>query len=65
MNIPDVYDQWEEHDRSKERRLAQRPKCDCCDHHIQHDHWYEINGDIICPDCMESYYRKESENFDY
>ena len=37
--------------------LAKRPKCDCCDRHIQDDsalHYVTSKVDIwICPDCIE------------
>lgn len=41
--------------------LKERPKCDHCDHHIQADHLYRINGEGICPDCLENYFREEIE----
>ena len=50
------FDRW---DAERERQLAELPVCDCCDNPIQDDHYYQINGDNICPDCLENYYRKE------
>jgi len=50
------FDRW---DAEQERQLAELPVCDCCDNPIQDDHYYQINGDNICPDCLENYYRKE------
>lgn len=44
--------------------LAKRPVCDDCDHHIQDDHYFEINGNIICPDCIEAY-RKEVDDGEF
>lgn len=53
MSIPDMYDQWEAHDREKERRLAQRPKCRICGEHTQQERAVFIFGDYICDDCLE------------
>ena len=50
---------FERHDREQAKRLAELPVCDICDNHIQDDHYYLINGDNICPDCMETHFRKE------
>lgn len=57
--MPDNYSQWEWHERERERRLAERPVCDICDQPIQDDYFYLINGDQVCPDCLENEFRKE------
>ena len=59
MNTPDNYDVWKHHEDEQEKRLAELPVCDCCDEPIQDDHYYLINSDNICPDCLENYYRTE------
>ena len=50
------FDRWDE---EQQRMLEKSPKCDCCCEHIQDDHYYEINDEIICPDCLEYEFRKE------
>lgn len=47
------------HEHRKQKWLDSRPVCDHCEDPIQDDHYYLINGDNICPDCMETYFRKE------
>ena len=59
MSIPDNYDQWESHERDREKRLAERPRCDICDQPIQDDHFYLINGDNVCPECLNNEFRKD------
>ena len=59
--MDDNYSLWERHEREQEIWLAKLPVCDYCEQHIQDDHYYEIDGEIICPDCLESYFRKENE----
>lgn len=51
------------HDAEQEKRLARLPVCDECGHHIQNDHFYLINGENICPDCLECFYRKEIDDY--
>lgn len=41
--------------------LTERPLCDYCDDPVSGDHYYEINGDVICDACMNEYFRKEVE----
>lgn len=59
MACPDNYSQWEDHERKQEAWPARRPVCADCDQPIQDDHYFDINGEAICPDCMEGNYRKE------
>lgn len=63
MAIPDNYSQWERHERKQEKWLAERPVCYYCDNPIQDGHYYDINDEVICPDCMESHFRKEVDDF--
>lgn len=50
------FNRW---DAEQESWLAERPVCADCDEPIQDDHYFDINGEAICPDCMEGNYRKE------
>lgn len=63
MVIPDNYDFWKAHDREQTRQLERLPVCADCGEHIQDDHYYLINDEAICPDCLESGYRKETEDY--
>ena len=61
--IPDNYSQWEARDREQESWLGLRPVCCYCDEQIQHDHYFLINDEVICPDCLDSYFRKDVHDF--
>ena len=39
--------------------MTERQLCDYCDNYIYNNHYYNINGDIICPKCMEECFKKE------
>ena len=46
------------HDRQQEEALNKRPVCCYCGEPIQDDFCYEINGDLICADCLDMHFRK-------
>lgn len=49
------------YDREQTKQLEKLPVCDICDNPIQYDHYYQINGDNVCPGCLENEFRKEVE----
>lgn len=53
------FDRW---DRQREKALEQLPRCSECDKPIQDEYCYEINGELICPECMGTF-RKHTEDF--
>lgn len=65
MNIPDNYDIWEAHDIENERKRARLPVCDNrkCRRQIDGEHYWEIEGDILCEKCAILRYRKNVEDF--
>lgn len=50
------FNAWE---AEQESWLSRRPVCADCDEPIQDDHYFDINGEVICPNCMDANYRKE------
>ncbi len=61
--IPDNYDLWEAHERDQQRQLERLPICADCGEPVQDDHFYLINDEVICPNCLEAGYRKEVEDY--
>ncbi len=51
----DNYERWERHDAEQERWLNKRPVCCECGEHIQEEHLFDIDGDLVCEDCLKSY----------
>ena len=62
MYVPDNYDAWKEHDRRQSRALRRRPLCERCGEPIQSEECYEINGELICLDCMKDFL-KQTEDY--
>ena len=47
----------------QEAKLDKLPKCADCGEPIQDDHFYMICDEPICPDCLDSNYRRETEDY--
>ena len=53
------------YDAECEARLKRRPVCEVCNEHIQDDHYYNINGMIVCPCCMDDHIEWIDEDEEY
>ena len=42
------------HDAEQQKRLDRLPKCAECDDPIETEECYEINGELICPYCLDA-----------
>lgn len=54
---------FERHDARQQRRLGRLPRCSECNEYIQDDVCYEINGELICPACLEANYEKNTDDY--
>lgn len=60
----DNYDLWEAHDREQAEELEKLPVCDCCGERIQDEYYYEIDGEILCEECLKDRYRRDTEDYE-
>lgn len=63
MYVPDNYDFFVMHDAEQQKKLDRLPRCSECDEPIQSETCYEINGELICEDCLENNHKKWVEDF--
>ena len=54
------FESWDAEQTAKLERL---PVCADCGEPVQDDHYYLINDEVICPDCLESGYRKDIDEY--
>lgn len=54
------FDRW---DAEQTKQLERLPVCCECDHHIQDENCYEINGELICPECLENNHKKRVDDY--
>lgn len=59
----DNYGLWERHDAEQEAQLERCPKCEDCGEYIQDDYLYDIDGIILCEQCMNKAHRKDAEQY--
>lgn len=65
MNVPDNYDLWEAHDIEMARREERLPVCENpkCKKRIHDDFYFEIDGEILCEECVNLRHRKYTEDY--
>lgn len=61
--MEDNYSKWEQHQQELDAALEKRPKCDYCNEPIQDDYFFEINGEFICEDCLDRFFKKCTDDF--
>lgn len=62
--LPDNYDLWSLHDAEQQKQLAKLPVCCMCGEPIQDEYYYLINDDILCQECLENNFRKETDEYE-
>ena len=63
MYCPDNYDAFDRYDAEQERALRKLPECSECGEKITDDECYEFNGELICPECLRDYHRKNTDDY--
>ena len=53
----------ENYDRAQAKALEKLPRCSECDRPIQDDFCFEINGELLCGECLNDNHRKSTEYF--
>ena len=51
------------YDAEQEKSLEKLPRCCECDNPIQTEECYEINDELICPECLNDNHRKLVEDY--
>ncbi len=61
--IPVNLDLFEAYDAEREAELDKLPRCYECGEPIQDDKCYEINDELVCPDCLERNHMKWTDDY--
>lgn len=51
------------YDYEQAKALEKYPTCYCCGEHIVDNYLYDIDGDLVCEECLKEHYRKST--YDY
>lgn len=54
------FNRW---DAEQAAELKKLPKCTECDEPIQDDCYYEINGECVCPACLDNNHKHWVEDY--
>ena len=54
------FNRWDE---EQTKWLDKLPKCAECGEPIQDEECFEINGELICPECLKHNHRKWTEDY--
>lgn len=63
MFTDDPYRDFLRHDAEQEKLLERLPICDSCGEHIQDDYLFEVDGNLLCEECMIREHRRDVEDF--
>ena len=63
MYIPDNYDLFKQHDAQQQAELDKLPVCSECGEPIQSETCYEIDGGLVCEDCLENNHKRWVEDY--
>lgn len=42
----------------RERQMEKLPTCGCCGNRVTDETYYDIDGEILCEECLNDKYRK-------
>jgi hypothetical protein len=54
------FDSW---DNEQQAQLEELPVCHNCEEHIQDGYYYEIDGLVLCKECLNDNYRKSVDDY--
>lgn len=54
---------FDRYDREQAKEKAKLPHCDCCGCVI-YDHYWNINGEIYCEDCLNDEFRRDADDYE-
>ena len=54
---------YEAYDRENQAWLEKHPVCDMCGEHITDEHFFLINGEKVCEECLNDHYRQDTDDY--
>ena len=63
INVDVPFVEFDRRERRHQAWLDSLPVCCECGHSIQDEDCFEINGELICPACMEENHKKRTDDY--
>ena len=54
---------FDRYDRDRADKESRLPHCDCCGNAIS-DHYWNINGEIYCEECLNDKFMHDAEDYE-
>lgn len=54
---------WDTHCERQDRRAKRLPRCVFCKRPIYDDHFYEINDEAVCEDCLNEHFERNTSDY--
>ena len=54
---------FDRYEAEQQRLLERCPKCDYCDSHITDEFYYDLDGDIVCEECLDRHFKRITEDY--
>lgn len=64
MYVPENYDWYRTKEAEEEKWLQNRPRCENCGEHIQDEYLYDVDGAVLCEECMKDLFRQSTEDYE-
>lgn len=62
FRLGDPIDDFDRLDREQARMEARLPVCEKCGERIYDEHYYDVDGEIYCEECMIEKFRKYTDD---
>lgn len=59
----DPISDFDRHDAEQQKQLEKLPVCVECDEPVQDEHFYLINDEVVCMQCLKDNHRKRTDDF--
>lgn len=60
--VPDSIDIFNQYDAERQKEIDRLPVCEFCDRPIMDEYCYNIDGTIICEECLKEHFRVDVES---
>lgn len=54
---------YERYADEQQEALERCPICEICGEYIQDEHYYEINDEAVCQECLDNEYKRRTEDY--
>ena len=61
--MKDNLDFYRDYEEEQEKELEKYPVCSVCGEYITDEHYYDINDEFMCEECLKDNFRKSVDEY--